>query len=133
MFRRPAGMEVVPAESIDVRRLIRTERRQHLVGDLLALCFQEVNRQHFHAFDLMWRDLRGLLRLERKRLPRAMVPPAARAGAARGSRGRDRHCALRCDLRPRHGRLCREAGGRAVTRPKGDKLGEDQNPRLFAD
>src|SRR3984957_4056797 len=42
--RHSAGLEMVLSEPIDVRRLIRTESCQDLVGDPLAMCFQKVNR-----------------------------------------------------------------------------------------
>jgi len=35
---------LVLSKPVDVRRQIRTEHSQHLVRELLALCFQEVNR-----------------------------------------------------------------------------------------
>ena len=43
-FRRLPVVELVLSEAVNVRRLIRTDSRQHLVGDFLALRLQPVNR-----------------------------------------------------------------------------------------
>ena len=43
-FRRSPVVELVLSEAVNVRRLIRTDSRQHLVGDFLALRLQPVNR-----------------------------------------------------------------------------------------